>query len=471
MIKRGSLVILSGIFAVSVMAAFAQDKNTAVVEAEKTAQQETAAAEVASSAKKPDIALPPAAEPKPKAGTPTAAPAKTAVAADLARTEWEFLKIKGADKDEDVLTLILPQLSDWLFRNPENEYAGEALLLKANLQLKLGDYKSAVIDLMRHMREYPQASSVAAAGKLFIETLDKKIDKKAKPRLVEISKGQVAEKTDAIAGLLEKTAEHAGDIFYESLTAEFRDFFNRFPYYGKKDEMLLALADLHFKNEEYLPSRLAYEKMIQMSAGSRLLPRAKNSLGGVLADHLKEYDAAIVVYRDIAASCPGTEEAWTAYGRLPKLAEKQEQYSLAVEIYETIIALYPDKPESYAAFQSEARVLREELSKPAEAVVVLNRLADKYKDEKAIEAVFLAAEIARKDMKDYDLEVKNYDRIVSEYPSDPQAPKAMFAAAEAYEKGKNLEKAREYFSQVIVKYAENPLAQKAQKRLNSMATQ
>ena len=395
-----------------------------------------------------------------------------AAPSDPVRTEWEFLKAKGADKDDDVLTLTLPQLADWLFRNPENENAGQALLLKAGLHLKLGDYRSAVIDLMRHMREYPQSPSAAEAAKLLTDTLQRKLDSKTAPRLANIAQAPAeGEKADRIAVLLEETADQAGGNFYEPLTAGFRDFFNRFPMYGRNDEIRLSLADLHFRKEEYLSARLAYEKMIRMSAGSPLLPRAKNSFAMVLADHLKEYDAAIAVYRDIAVSYPGTDEAWTAYGRIPRLAEKQRKYDLAVKTYETIIALYPDKPEAYAAYQSEARVLREELSKPAEAITALNRLADKYKGDKAIEAVFLAADIARKDMKDPALEIRNYDRIVSEYPSGPQAPKALFAAGEAYEKEGNREKASAYYLQIIEKYADDPLAKKAQKRFNSLAGQ
>ena len=449
--------ILTGILAVSAAAASAQIESTASAKAPQEAEAPSASAEQAETVE---------ADKAPQQGLVSAAPS------DPVRAEWEFLKTKGADKDEDVLALALPQLSDWLFRNPENENADSALLLKAGLHLKLGDHRSAVIDLMKHMREYPQSPSAAEAAKLFIETLERKVDGKTAPRLADIAQAPVTgEKADRLAGLLEKTAEQAGKIFYEPLTAEFRDFFNRFPAYGRNDEVRLALADLHFMKEEYLPARLAYEKMIRMSAGSPLLPRAKYSLAMVLAEHLKEYDAAIAVYREIADSYPGTDEAWAAYGRIPRLAEKQRKYDLAVTIYETIIKLYPDKPEAYAAFQSEARVLRDELSKPAEAIAALNRLADKYKGDKAIEAVFLAADIARKDMKDSALEIKNYDRIVSEYPSGPQAPKALFAAGEAYEKDGNRDKASESYLQIIEKYADDPLAKKAQKRFNSLAGQ
>ncbi len=389
----------------------------------------------------------------------------------VVEAEWDFLKAAGQYKEKDVLELALPQLEDWLARNPENPNSGEAQLLKANLHLKLGDYKSALIDLLKHFQAYPQAASAEGARKLFTDTLAKKADKKTRPALEEASPAPGKTAVDFnISALLEKLSVSAGEAYYDPLTAEFRDFFNRFPNYAKNDSLRLALADLHQKNGEYLSSKLAYEKMIQLHPLSPLLARAKRSLGGVLADNLKEFDKAIEVYQAIAASFPGTDEAWTAYSRLPALAERQKKYDLAVEIYEKIIELYPDREETYNSYKAEARVLRSELNKFPEAVAVLNRLADKYKGERAIAALLLAAEIYRKDMKAGEDEVKMYDRIVAEYETDPQAPKALYAAGEVYDKAKDTEKAREYYQKVMEKYPDDPLSKKAEKRVSAIVS-
>ena len=395
---------------------------------------------------------------------------QAAVPASLMDAEWEFFKARREDKNEDVQALLLPQLTDFIAHYPDSEYAGQAQLLKATFHLRAGDYKSAIVDLLKHTQQYPQSDSSAPARKLLNEIVNGKIDKKTKPLLLELAAGsEPADKAEKSGILLEKISAQAGEMFYGPVVVEFREFFNRFPDYPKNDGLRLALADLHYKNEEYLPARLAYQKMIQMYPASPLLAKAKLSLGAVLAEKLKEYDEAIRAYQDITVSFPGTGEAWTAYGALPKLSERQKKYGLAVETYEKIISLYPDKEEAYSAFVSEARILREELEKPAESVEVLNRLADKYKGEKALSALFLAADISRKDMKDPASEIKMYDRIVSEYSSDPQAPKALFAAADVYEKEKKFDNAGEYYTKLIEKYAENPLAKKAQKRLDSMA--
>jgi TolA-binding protein len=462
MAKIKLMVFISGLAIAGGFPVSAQ--NAAVPPAENTVQKEPEAVKEAPAAATAPVVI------EEKGVIVIKASPETAVPVNLMSAEWEFFKTRSEDKDEDVIALLLPQLSDFIAHYPDSGYAGEAQLLKANFHLRLGDYKSAILDLLKHSCEYPLSASSVQAGKLFNEITDKKIDKKLKPLLAGLAKGaDSADKAEKLAGLLEKLSSQAGEMFYEPLVTGYREFFNRFPDYHENDGLRLALADLYSKKQEYLPAKLAYEKMIRLFPASPLLAKAKLSLGAVLADKLKEYDEAIAVYQDIAVSFPGTGEAWTAYGALPKLSERQKKYGLAVETYEKIISLYPDKEEAYGAFKSEARVLREEMEKPAEAVAVLNRLADKYKGEKAVEALFLAAEICRKDIKDPEAEIRMYDRIVSEYSTDPQAPKALFAAAEVYEKGKKLDNAREYYVKVIENYAENSLAKKAQKRLDAMS--
>ena len=407
---------------------------------------------------------------------PSAAAPKTAgvSATALADAEWDFLKTAVQDKKEDVSELLLPQLEDWLARNPEHFKAEEAQFLKAGLHFKLGDHKFALVDLLKYFQAYPKGASLEDAKKLFIEIVVTKADKKLRPALEEAALPPSPASSEAdvnLAYLLETfSASQAGEVYYEPLAAEFRSFFNRFPAYSKNDSLRLALADLHRKKSKYLAARLDCEKTIQLYPSSALVSRAKMSLAGLLADNLKDYDKAIEAYRDIAASFPGTDEAWAAYSRLPALAERQKKYELAVEIHEKIIELYPDKAEALASYRAEARLLREDLKKFPEAVAVLNRLADKYKGEsvKCIDALLLAAEIYRKDLKDTEGEVKMYDRIAAEYEADPQAPKALYAAGDVYSKAKDGEKAREYYQKILEKYPDNPLSKKAEGRVASI---
>ncbi|MBI4802058.1 MAG: tetratricopeptide repeat protein [Elusimicrobia bacterium] len=392
-----------------------------------------------------------------------------AVPVNVMWAEWEYLKKHGEDKDEDVGASVLEQLTGWQRLYADTEYGGDAQLLKADLHLKLGNYKAAIVDLLKHLYEYPESELNPAVRKLLTGTIDKKAGKKVKAALIEIAKPPgPADKAERLALLIKNLADQAGEELYEPLTGEFQEFFYRFPLYAKRDELQLALGNLYLAKEEYIPARLAYEKLIQVYPASRSLLAAKKSLADVLADKLKDYNAALNVYQDIAADFPGTPQAWLAYGQTARLSERQKRYDLAVETYEKIVALYQEGNAAYDALKSEAKVLRENLSKPKESIDVLNRLADKYKGEKAIAALNLAAETARRDLKDTETEIKMYDRITAEYPDDPQTPKAVFAAAQAYEKNQNLDKAREYCTKILEKYPDDPMAKKAQKSLNSL---
>ena len=404
------------------------------------------------------------------AAQPAAAPAEAAASAPgIAAVEWDFLKLNGENKDEDVLEALLPQVAAWLRTYPDNEAADEALLLKANLHLKLGDHRAAILDLGKLLQEYPGSKASPAALQLLSITADKKLSKREKALLLEIAKASKGGgQADRLAAFLGEMAARFGQEFYAPLTAEFNDFFERFPGYAGRDALELTLGTLYSQKKEFVQARLAYEKLIHIYPDSALIARAKRLLGDVLAEDLKEYFAAIKVYRDITERFPGTDEAWAAYAQLPRLTERQKQYTLAVEVYENIIKLYPEKPEARSAYKSEARVLREEMSKPAEAIAVLNRLADKYKDESAVEELYLAAEIARKDSKDLETEVKMYDRIAADYAGGKEAPKALLAAGQAFEKIKNTDKAREYYEKIVKDYPEDPLAKKAQKYIDAL---
>lgn len=434
----------------------------AAAQEETTVQAETVVTAASKAASPEDASALPGMAPKPAARH---VPEKFS----LKDAEWDFLKASAASADKDVLKAVLPQVEDWLSIRPAAPESHEAQLLKASLRARLGDYKAVFTDIYRHLYEYPGAASAGEARKLLEETAEKKADKKIKPVLFELASVSETGGTPArLAVMLDRLSVQAGAYLYEPLLSEYRSFFVRFPDFPGGDMLWLALADLHRREREYLPARLAYEKMIAMYPASPLLARAKVSLAATLADDIRDYDAAIAAFQDIAAAFPGTAEAWTAYTRLPALAERRKKFDLAVQVYEKIIELYPDRAEAYSSFNAEARVLREDMKDPAAAMKVLGRLADKYKGERAVEALFLAAEIARKDMKDPAAETQVYDRIVAEYPADPAAPRALFAAGEALEKIKDYEKARDYYSMIVGKYPEDPLSKKAQKRIDGL---
>ncbi len=416
---------------------------------------------------------PQAAEPEPPAAVIDPSPSDEIVSPEARlsarEAEWAFLKAASAEQDKDITRIVMTQVSGWLSSGPLDSTAAEAQLLKAELRIRLKDHREAVVDLLKQLQLYPGSEAARKAGPMLEGLVNDKADKKLRPLLLELAKPfNMPAKEDRMAMLLGRLAAGAGDDYYEPLVEEFRLFFERFPSYPGRDSLQRALADLHAGRKEYTAARIAYEKLIAMHPSTALMAGSKLALAGLLADSLKEYDRAIELYLEITNSFPGTDEAWRSFSKLPELAEKQKKYELAVETYERILTLYPEKAEAYEAYRSAARVLRERMKKPAEAVAVLVRLADKYGGEKGHGALFLAAEITRKDIKDAAAEAVLYDKIIAEYEKDGQAPAAMYAAGETWEKAKNYDMARQYYVKLAEKYRDDKLAARAQKRLDAI---
>ncbi|MEW5906305.1 MAG: tetratricopeptide repeat protein [Elusimicrobiota bacterium] len=425
---------------------------------------------------------PPAAPPAPPAARPAPEPAPRVIdpspsdelvspAARLTarEAEWAFLKAASAEQDKEITRIVMTQVSGWLSSGPLDATAAEAQLLKAEMRLRLKDYREAAVDLLKQLQLYPGSEASKKAASLLEKLVNERADKKLRPLLLELAKpfGKPA-KEDRMAMLLDRLAAEAWSEYYDPLVEEFRLFFERFPSYPGRDALQSSLAAMHAAKKEYVAARVAYEKLIAMHPSTPLMARTRLSLAAVLADNLKEYDRGIEAFLDVTVSFPGTPEAWEAYGRLPALAERQKKYALAVETHEKIIALYPDRPEAYDAYMAAARVLRERMGKTAEAVSVLVRLADKYGGARGYEALFLAAEMTRKDIKDAAAESALYDKIIAEYEKDGQAPRAMYAAGEAWEKAKNYDMARQYYMKLSEKYRDDKFAARAQKRLDSI---
>lgn len=423
-----------------------------------------------------EISAPPAGEPVPKADKSGASRQSPVIPVNdtsggTQDAEWAFLKTAAASEDKDVWELVLPQLGDWLVRNPEHLSAPDAQVLKAELQEKLREYEFSLISLLKHINLYPDSASSEEAKKRFADLLGSKGDKDTRPALMKLSAAPETSSDDYnLSALLRELSAQAGHGYYEPLLAEYRYFFNRFPAYPGNDELRLALADLHTAEKKELAGRLEYEKITRMHPSTPLMARVKLSLARTLDENLREEMKAIAVYKDVAASFPGTDQAWAAYQRLPVLAEEEKEYKLAVEMYEKIIELYPEREEAYDAYREEARVLRDKLDDYPEAIAVFNRIADNYNGEKSVEALMDAVEVCHKKLKDQDCEVRNYDRLVADNPQAPEAAEALYEAGDIFYKEKNADKAREYFEKVLELYPDSSYYKKAQKRTEAIVS-
>lgn len=399
---------------------------------------------------------------------------------DLDRTarvkaEWEFLNANVEDaSDEKTISEILSQLVLFLHSNPESEFAADGLLLKATLDSRVEDYKSAVVDLLKFVYEYPESKLHSQAKRSLTDIINREMKRKLKPVLTKIAAGpdagsDIGENFERLADLLKKLTERTGGFFYEPVLREYEEFFYRYPDYRNSDELQMLLGKLHLKNKKYTASMLSFRKLLALYPSSALRARAQRLIGDIFGDSLKNNSKSGSAYQKVIDGYPSSDEAPLAYARMAKLEERQKHYRLAVDVYGKIIKHYPGGDAAVNAFNAKARLLKKELKRPDDAIKVYGRLADMFKGTPAAaDALENAAETASK-LKEYAWAAEIYVRLAQECPESPKAPSALYSGARIYEKElENLDKAVEIYNQLAVQYPDHKLAKKAKSRVKSI---
>lgn len=408
-------------------------------------------------------------KPAPKAPAgPSAAELAFKARVDSLAAEWSFLKSSAEDANAEVREAVIGDLRIFVAHHPDSDLGEQAQLLLAGLLEKKGDHYEAAVEWLKFLYEYPQSKLGFQAKRSYLEMVDKQMGRKLKPVLNELVKTPEApEKADRLAELLHKLSGQAGDSFYEPLETETRNFFTRFAEYVHGDAVLWDLALLREKNSKYAGAMLAYKKLLAVYPASANRAQAQWAVGELYGEHLKEYNKAIDAFSELVEGYPDSPQVLPALEKTAKLFEERlKSHDLAVDIHEKIIKLFPKTEGALKAFEARARLERERLSRPADAIKTYQRLAKDFHTPAGVAALQKAATIARKDLKDYNLEVELRRTIVSAFSDTQQAPEELFGVAEIYEDDlKDLDKAGEAYTEVSTKFPTHKLAKKAQDRL------
>lgn len=402
------------------------------------------------------------------AGTKDNSPVDSRSLSEISQDEFWFLKENLSEaKDDNTREALLLFVEGWLTAFRYSEHSDDVLLAKADLYAGLGDSRRALVTLMKHRQAYPDSVLKDVVQEKMNALINRKF-KRHKAELLKLAEAQGEGRTSRLARLFSALAENFGDEFYEALVIEFRDLLTTAPVYAYRDRLLFSLAQLYHARGHYDEAAITYAEIIKVYPEASIIPITKLAMGEIYAREKRDYSEAIKIYQEIALKYEGREEAFIAYKELPRLLERQKMYEEAVNIYEKIISIYPDSPEARDAYRAEISILRYELGHYDEAIHVTMRMADKYKDNRAKNDLYSAAEIARINLKNLNEELKIYERIASDYPDVKNAPAAVLAAGQACEKYGNNEKAKDYYTRVISNWPNTSQASKAQKAITAM---
>lgn len=387
---------------------------------------------------------------------------------EISQAEYWFIKESmSVAQDDDFRKSILLSAESWLNAFKDSEHADDVLLIKAELLIGIGDQRRALITLMKHRQTYPD-SLLKEVVKEKLSQITVKLFKKKQDSIYALAEAEGEGRISRLARLYSGLAEQFGDELFEPLVSEFQNLIASAPTYAYRDRLMFSLAQLYYSKGYYEEAYVLYSGIIRIYPESSIIPLSKISLADINAREKRNYAEAINIYKEIAVRYEGMEEAFLAYKELPRLLERQKQYEEAVNVYEKIIRLYPDKPEARDAYRAESSILRYELKRYADAITVIKRMAEKYKDNRAKNDLYSAVEIAKNNLKNLDEELSIYDIIIADYPDAKNAPAALLAAAQACDKAKQTEKAKEYYQKILDAWPSSSQAKKAEKALNGV---
>jgi len=281
-----------------------------------------------------------------------------------------------------------------------------------------------------------------------------------------IASVDAGDRADRLSQLWQRLAERAPQAAYEPAAREIREFFVRFPEHKDGDLLSAALARLHTANDAPGAAVLSWRRLLALYPNSALRSRAQKSIGDLYAEALRDPRAAIAVYQELVEKYPQAVEVQAALENSARLYdEKLKQHNLAVEQHERVVKTFPKTPASLRALKEIARLQRDRLGNPDEAIKTLLRLSAMHAGQDGVDALLLAARIARRDMKDSARQAALLHQVADDYASAKEAAQSLFDAADVYESDLgNTAKAIEVYKEMVTKYPADRLARKASDR-------
>ncbi|MDE2292194.1 MAG: tetratricopeptide repeat protein, partial [Elusimicrobia bacterium] len=194
-------------------------------------------------------------------------------------------------------------------------------------------------------------------------------------------------------------------------------------------------------------------------------------VGDLYAGALRDPKKAIDAYQGVVRRFPDAPEVQGALAASARLfSDKLRQYDLALEMDERIVDKFPKTKASLDALKDMARLQREHLGRPEKAIDTLRKLSAMHGGQDGVDALLSAADIARRDLKDYQRQADILEQVASDYAASKEAPQALFDAAGVYEKDlQDTPKAVDAYKAVVDKFPDTKLARKAKAKAEKLS--
>ncbi|MBT4008345.1 MAG: tetratricopeptide repeat protein [Elusimicrobiaceae bacterium] len=384
----------------------------------------------------------------------------------------EFYKRKVQTSDKQNSQDILNSMSTWEKVYPQSAKKEVALIIKADIYMKLKKYDFACMNLINH-RYFYTTSPYALEVKTYLEQCSHKLNKKLATDLMYISKTpkHLEDKTKSHFYLLETLSKVAPKDLYNPLKIEIENFLATYPTYERNDKLELLFGDLHRENRNYKSAVMQYEKILPFYPDSIYKAASLRLLGDVYAADYKDKDQAFVYYRRVIDEYPNSVELPTAYKHMAMVAQDAKDYDVALKVYDEIIEKYKNNEEALFSYQQKFNIYK--IKKLySEAINVLDDGFEAFStdDEKGVKFLVTAANFSETHLKNLHQSTQYLIKVVETYPSYYNNPKLTYEIAQNYEKLKDFDSALVYYQKVVDSYSLSPYVKKAQKRINKIVS-
>jgi TolA-binding protein len=258
-----------------------------------------------------------------------------------------FLDEKNS-KDPDRLTKAIQYFKEGLDIYPKGKFVGQLILAQSQAMIQLKDFGNALTVLN-------------------------------KPEAKALPKNQAVDAAFFRATILEQTGQKADAV------AAFKSVRDTYPGTPQAEQSSYQVGQL-LKDIDPKAAAAELSAFITKFPNSQLLPQAMFALGSAQG-LLKQKEAALVTFKDLAAKFPKSPPAPFSYFERGKILADLQKYDECVGVMREFIADYPDSPDLYQAYDFIAQILTSQ-SKGMDAITTYEEFVEKRpKDPNTAEAL------------------------------------------------------------------------------------
>ena len=388
---------------------------------------------------------------------------------DFLRKEVYFYLEDGAGSK--VLDYLVTELNRYYFTYRDVPGTEEALYLKARIYAKWRKPEHELACLLKILYEYPEGAFHNKARTDAMDLLSGKLKKALSESPDILAGGKGRSRADDQAAMLEAFVRFSESDYLELQMSQLGEFLSYYPRHHKSDLMMTYMANNYMRMKNYEAAAHTLRRLAAFYPQSPLRPESLYMLGLVYSEHLGKYRAATDVFLQIIGVHPESSQAVSAHERAAELYDRKlKSPEKAVEMLEAIVDKYPSTDAAHRAFAYMADI-HEDGKRYKEAFEAYKRQSDMFsaKPDTAILALFEAARVAEKRLRDDRLYVETMLETYKRYPRHDRSADALYNAALKFEKEfSDMEKAKKYYRMVFEEFPSHDMAATARKRLDNI---